>query len=101
MNKTGSLDEIVSTLQELKQMYQINLELMEQLVVTYAYITDNDIPVPNEPKFTSLLNKARALLREICSNQKSQNFFIGNEFSHGKKKPFGDGDFTEPGYSLV
>ena len=24
---------------------------------------------------------------------------VGDEISHGKKKPFGDGDFTESGYS--
>jgi hypothetical protein len=94
--KTANLDEIASTLQELNQMYQLNLELIENLAVTYAFIADNNIPIPNEEKFNSLLNKVRALLREMYLTEKRQ-IVQYRKVSRRKVTDFrNDGEVTEP-----
>jgi hypothetical protein len=59
--------ETIDTLTELKRMYQLNLELLEQLGVACGWLLDNKIPIPNRDTICSLLVKARMLLDEIYS----------------------------------
>jgi hypothetical protein len=59
------ITETIATLQELKRMHQLNLELLEQLDVACGWILDNQIVVPNQDHIVSLLVKSEALLKEI------------------------------------
>jgi hypothetical protein len=76
----------------LDNLVQLNFELMETLELCLYRIQDfckkNDIPF-YDTGISELLGKATHLIEEI-------NLPIGDDFSHGKKKRFGDGDFTEP-----
>ena len=68
----------------LKRMYQLNLELLEQLNVTCGWLLKNKINVPNKQSLVSLLIKSRTLLEEI---------YTSDEFLQTKRT---DEDFTEP-----
>jgi hypothetical protein len=59
------LTEIIPTLQQLKRMHQLNLELLEQINVSCGWILDNQIAVPNQEQITSLPAKSEALINEI------------------------------------
>jgi hypothetical protein len=69
LNSLPQISQIISSLTELKRMYQLNSELLEQLAVTCDFIKENGIHVPNEEKFCSLLNKTYALLSEIQADE--------------------------------
>lgn len=84
---TDILTEIISTLQELKRMHQLNYELLEQLNVACGYFLENHIRMPNEEKLASLLTKATTLLEDMNSKPPSDGFL-----QHKKS----DKDFTEP-----
>jgi hypothetical protein len=60
-----SVTEIIDNLTELKRMYQLNLELLEQLAVTCDWLHKSGVHLPNESVFFSLLNKTTTLLDEI------------------------------------
>jgi len=79
------LDEVISTLQELRRMHQLNFELLEQLNVACSYLLENRITIPNQEKLASLLSKATSLLEEIRNP-------LSDEFLQRKKS---DKDFTE------
>ena len=64
-----ALTEFVDSLVYLKEMYRLNLELLEQLDVTCVWLIENHIPLPNTSTFTSLLTKAKSLLSEIQADE--------------------------------
>jgi hypothetical protein len=84
---TNILTEIISTLQELKRMHQLNYELLEQLNVACSYFLKNHIKMPNEEKIVSLLSKAMTLLEEIDKKVPS------DDWKHVRKS---DGEVPEP-----
>jgi hypothetical protein len=57
--------EVIDTLQELKRMHQLNIEILEQLAVTCEFLTSHHVQVPNSNILASLLSKAMALLDEL------------------------------------
>ena len=63
------LSNISASLSELRRMYQLNAELMEQLSVTLSFLRQNNIRLPNQDTFDSLLNKTAALLDEIQADE--------------------------------
>jgi hypothetical protein len=69
MNFLTGLLEVIETLQELKRMHQLNMELLEQLSIACDYLLKSAVAVPNANLFASLLNKAMALLNEIQSGE--------------------------------
>lgn len=64
-----SLMQFSDSISELKRMYQLNAELLEQLAVTCDFIKRNNIPVPNEETFNSLINRTVALIDEIQADE--------------------------------
>jgi hypothetical protein len=68
---SSSLGTIIATLQDLERMHQLNLELLEQLNVTCAWLIEHNIPIPNMQTLLSLLGKTRALLAEIQADEPS------------------------------
>lgn len=62
---SDTIQEIITTLTELKRMHQLNFELLEQLNVTCQWILDNKISIPNQEHLHALLCKSFALLNEI------------------------------------
>jgi len=64
-----ALTGIIDSLSELKRMYQLNLELLEQLAVTCEWLQKSGIHFPNETAFFSLLNKTTTLLNEIQGSE--------------------------------
>lgn len=96
----SELPIVIEKLQQLERMHQLNLELLEQLAIASEWIIANELLVPNIDKFRSLLTKTNALLKELYSTQPEKTLIyrklpVGDDFSHEKKKSFGDGDFTE------
>ena len=92
------LSEVNSTLQELQRLHQLNIELLEQLDVTFSWLLDNHIKLPNESAFYSLVLKARALMIEIQAGEPNIQYKkLADEFLQRKLT---DKDFTEPDYSL-
>jgi hypothetical protein len=69
MNRALSISDLIEMLSEIRKMHQLNLELLENLSVTYSYMDENKIAFPNEGKFRSLLNRSKALLEEMYSVQ--------------------------------
>lgn len=69
LDSLNQIDQIASSLLELKQMYQLNTELLEQLSVVFDFLKKSDIHLPNESTFNSLLNKAMTLLDEMQSDK--------------------------------
>jgi len=65
MNFLTGLSEVADTLQELKRMHQLNMELLEQFSIACDFLLKSGIAVPNASTFASLLNKSMALLNEI------------------------------------
>ena len=63
------LSEVIDTLQELKRMHQLNMELLEQFSVTCGYLLKSGVQIPNARTFASLLNKAMFLLEEIKADE--------------------------------
>lgn len=61
--------EAIDTLQELRRMHQLNMELLEQLAVTCEHLVSNHVEVPNSNIFTSLLNRAMTLLDELQADE--------------------------------
>jgi hypothetical protein len=59
----------IETLTELKRMYQLNYELLEQLNVACQWILDNQIHISNEEQIRSLLSKAVILLNELRADE--------------------------------
>jgi hypothetical protein len=89
------LTEIIDSLTELKRMYQLNAELLEQLAVTCDWLRKSGVSLPNESTFVSLLNKAMSLLNEIQSDSPKTLVYhkLSDEFS--QRKP-SDDNYTEP-----
>lgn len=89
------ITEIITTLQQLKEMHQLNLELLEQLDVTCGWILDNHIVVPNRERLVSLLAKAKSLLNEAQAETPKilQYGKLSDGFLQRKKS---DKDLTEP-----
>ncbi len=69
LDSLTQISQIINSLSELKRMYQLNSELLEQLSVTCDFLKENGVHVPNEEKFYSLLNKTYALLSEIQADE--------------------------------
>jgi hypothetical protein len=91
----NDLTEIINSLTELKRMYQLNAELLEQLAVTCDWLRRSGVSLPNENAFFSLLNKAVALLNEIQAD--SPKVLIYQKLSDERKHPEeSDGEVTEP-----
>jgi hypothetical protein len=65
----SNLETIIETLQELKRLHSLNLELFEQLNVICGWLIENNIPIPNPQALYSLLVKAKSLLSEIQSEE--------------------------------
>jgi hypothetical protein len=63
------LQEVGETLIELKRVHKLNMELLEQLNVACNYLLSNNVHVPNESTFASLLKKAWALMDEIRADE--------------------------------
>ena len=63
------LSETIETLQELKRMHQLNIELLEQLAVACSFLSKNHVEIPNGETFVSLLEKAMTLLDEIQADE--------------------------------
>jgi len=82
------LEEIISSLNELNGMQQLNFELLEQLNVACEYFLKNYPHLPNTEKLAGLLSKALALFEEIRSKPPS------DEFLQHKKS---DNNFSELG----
>ena len=103
----NSLTEIVDSLSELKRMYQLNIELLEQLAVTLERQKTSGVHNPNEDTFNSLLNKTNTLQDEIQADEPKiltyninrrkvtdlREYTGTDESLHGYKT---DEDFTEP-----
>ena len=89
------LSEVAKTLQELKRLHQLNMELLEQFSISCDFLLKSGVKVPNASTFASLLNKALSLLNEIQADEPKiiQYQKISDEILHGKKS---DRDFTEP-----
>ena len=89
------LSEAIDTLQEIKRMHQLNLELLEQLDVSCGWLLESKVHLPNERHFVSLLTKARALLSEIQAETPKTLIYqkLSDGFSQRKKS---DKDFTVP-----
>lgn len=64
-----SLSEIIDTLQELRRLHQLNLELLDQLSTSCGWILEHNISVPNAETICSLLSRAKSLLNEIQSDE--------------------------------
>lgn len=91
----SELSSIISTLQELEQMHQLNLELLEQLDVVCKWIVETNMPFPNTEKLASLLAKSQALLKEIYSRS-SITVVEYKHLTDEKKHLFkADGEVTE------
>jgi hypothetical protein len=91
----SELSGIVTALQELERMYQLNMEMLEQLDVIFKWIIENDVPIPNSDKLVSLLSKNQALLQELYSS--SPAILTYQKLNRRKVTPFRtDEDETEP-----
>lgn len=66
---SNNLQDILSTLTELKRMHQLNYELLEQLNITCQWIVDNQIAIPNPDHLHSLLVKSLSLMAEIEADE--------------------------------
>jgi hypothetical protein len=90
-----SFTEVIDSLAELKRMSQLNLELLEQLVVTCTWLRNSGIHLPNESVFDSLLNKTIALLNEIQADEPKilQYKKLSDDWKHPNKS---DGEVTVP-----
>jgi hypothetical protein len=69
LDSLTQLNQLSSALSELKQMYQLNTELLEQLSVTLNFLKNSGVHLPNESTFNSLLNKTMTLLDEIQADE--------------------------------
>jgi hypothetical protein len=89
-----ALSDIAETMQELRRMHQLNIELLEQLAVACSFLLQNHVKIPNESTFKSLLRKAWTLLDEIQADEvKGVQYTV----SRRKVTPFRtDEDETEP-----
>lgn len=91
--------EAINTLQELKRMYQLNIELLEQLAVACDYLVSNHVEVPNSNLFASLVHKAMTLLDELQSNE--PRILEYRKLADEKKQPFRtDEEGTEPSVAM-
>jgi len=61
--------EAIDTLQEIKRMHQLNIELLEQLAVACDYLVSNHVEVPNSNLFASLIHKAMTLLDDLQADR--------------------------------
>jgi hypothetical protein len=61
----SELSVIIETLQELERIYQLNLEVLEQLNIICGWILKNDVAIPNKDKLDSMFLKTQALLKEL------------------------------------
>jgi hypothetical protein len=84
------LTQFSDSISELKRMYQLNVELLEQLAITCDFIKRNKIPVPNEETFNSLLNKTTTLIDEIQADE-----LITLQYSVNRHNP-SDDSYHEP-----
>ncbi|HEX9262595.1 MAG TPA: hypothetical protein VF893_08730 [Candidatus Bathyarchaeia archaeon] len=95
----SELSRIVTTLQELERMHQLNLEMLEQLDVIFKCIIESDIPIPNSEKIISLLSRNQALLQELYSG--SPAILTYQKLSRRKVTPFRtDEDVPEPNFTI-
>ncbi|MEO0236513.1 MAG: hypothetical protein ABIM02_07335 [candidate division WOR-3 bacterium] len=85
------------TIEEVKQLRNLNIELMETLIHTMYYIfiyaKDHNIPLPNENTFMNLLKHACKVIREI-----NETIALPPNFQHRFRTPK---DSTEPGFLLA
>mgnify|MGYP001142050026 CR=1 FL=1 len=77
--------EALDNLTQIVSMYQLNLELLEELDAICEWILKNNIEIPNKDKLCSFLRKAKTLLNEIHSSTP----FLQHRFKTPK-------DSTEP-----
>jgi len=81
-------------------MYQLNVELMEQLSVTLDFLRQNNIQLPNQNLFDSLLNKSMALLNEVQADEPKILQYSKINRQHitddNLQRKSTDEDFTEP-----
>ena len=96
----SELSVVVETLQELQRMHQLNLELMEQLDVVFRWIINNDLDIPNKEKIVSLLNKTKALTKELYSTNTTKTLHY-HKLADEKKQHFRtDEEVPEPVESI-
>lgn len=92
------LQEVIDTLQELKRMHQLNMEVLEHLAVTCEFLVSNHVEVPNSSTLASLLAKTMTLLDEIQSSE--PNVLQYQKLADGKKHLHGtDGEVPVPSKS--
>ena len=90
-----NLTEIIDSLSDLKRMYQLNIELLEQLAITCDWLRNSGVRLPNESAFYSLLTKTTSLLDEIQAD--SPKTLIYQKISDGRKHLLdSDGEVTVP-----
>jgi hypothetical protein len=82
-----SLTEVIDSLSELKRMYQLNVELLEQLAVTCEWLKKSGVHIPNEDTFNSLLNKTTTLLDEIQADSPKTLLLTYQTNCHSKTDP--------------
>jgi hypothetical protein len=77
----SELTTVIETLQELKRMHQLNLELLEQLDVVCKWIVETDLPITNKEKLADLLRKTKALLTELYASSSTTKILQYNKLS--------------------
>jgi hypothetical protein len=90
------LTDVIDSLSELKRMFQLNVELLEQLAVTCDWLKKNNVPIQNEETFNSLLNKTTSLLAEIQADEPKSIIYKKIEQTKFHMNPKTATDFTEP-----
>jgi len=96
----SNLSSIIDTLQELERLHQLNSELLEQLNVICGWLLEHNIQIPDPELLLSLLQKAKALLKEIeadepkllqypkLADEKKQHLRTDEEGTESTKKMF-------------
>lgn len=100
MNFLTGLSEVVETLQELRRMHQLNMELLEQFSIACDFLLKSGVTIPNASTFASLLNKSMVLLNEIQADTPKilQYKMLSDESYHDKKS---DEKLPEPAFGSI
>jgi hypothetical protein len=88
--------DIIETLSELKQMHQLNYELIEQLNMTVQWILDSNIRPPNERLLSSLLTKSLSLIAEVNADSPKTLVYQKHHPTKFHNQNLPDEDFKEP-----
>jgi hypothetical protein len=68
-SQPDTLAEFLSAISYLKNMYRLNIELLENLAVASEAVCKSQVYFENKDTVASLLNKANSLLEEIQADE--------------------------------